>query len=107
VAEPRSRLSASKQKATARNPLKIPNRDHEDADDELDKEPSVDELEIIDLADTEEIPEELRIPKKDNRTKLSAFQCVICMDDVSGLTVTHCGKLLFVMSHLLSYPTAA
>ena len=30
--------------------------------------------------------------KPDTSIKLSAFQCVICMDDVTNLTVTHCGK---------------
>ena len=29
--------------------------------------------------------------KPDNSIKLSSFQCVICMDDVTNLTVTHCG----------------
>jgi hypothetical protein len=51
--------------------------------------------EIIDLADTEKVPEALMGPKKPKaETKLSKFQCVVCMDDTSVLTVTHCG-----MSH--------
>jgi hypothetical protein len=59
--------------------------------DEQREDPD-DELEMIDLADATELPEELRgPPKPDNRVKLSAFQCVICMDDVACLTVTHCG----------------
>ncbi|KAK2050687.1 hypothetical protein LZ31DRAFT_547969 [Colletotrichum somersetense] len=49
--------------------------------------------EVIDLADTNEVPEELKAPKEDKRIKISAFQCVICMDDVTALTVTHCGHL--------------
>ncbi|EFQ24912.1 hypothetical protein CGRA01v4_06831 [Colletotrichum graminicola] len=49
--------------------------------------------EVIDLADTNEVPEDLKAPKDDNRVKISAFQCVICMDDVTALTVTHCGHL--------------
>jgi hypothetical protein len=50
-----------------------------------------DEKEIINLEDTEEVPEWK--PKPDNSVKLSAFQCVICMDDVTDLTVTYCGTL--------------
>ncbi|ODA82560.1 hypothetical protein RJ55_01067 [Drechmeria coniospora] len=53
----------------------------------------VGELATIDLTSTNEVPEELTKPATDNRVKLSAFQCVICMDDVTTLTVTHCGHL--------------
>ncbi|KAI1857884.1 uncharacterized protein JN550_012959 [Neoarthrinium moseri] len=52
-----------------------------------------DDEDILDLTGTNEVPEQLLQPKVDNRVKLSKFQCVICMDDVSGLTVTHCGHL--------------
>ncbi|KAK1987212.1 hypothetical protein LZ30DRAFT_703117 [Colletotrichum cereale] len=48
---------------------------------------------VIDLADANEVPEDLKVPKEDKRVKISAFQCVICMDDVTALTVTHCGHL--------------
>lgn len=47
----------------------------------------------IDLSNADEVPEEFLAPKVDNRVKLGNFQCVICMDDVSALTVTHCGHL--------------
>lgn len=58
-----------------------------------DKDPSGwDNLETIDLTDATEISKDLKEPEEDNRIKLSTFQCVICMDDVSDLTVTHCGK---------------
>ena len=53
----------------------------------------VDDLPAIDLTAATEVPEELKEPIQDNRIKLAAFQCVICMDDVTSLTVTHCGKL--------------
>jgi E3 ubiquitin-protein ligase RNF5 len=50
--------------------------------------------EVVDLVDREEMPPELREEKKPkNYVKLSAFNCVICMDDVTDLTVTHCGHL--------------
>ncbi|KAI0024726.1 hypothetical protein F4780DRAFT_551751 [Xylariomycetidae sp. FL0641] len=48
--------------------------------------------ESIDLSNATGVPEELLKPKKE-KTKLSKFQCVICMDDVAALTVTHCGHL--------------
>ncbi|KAF5251104.1 hypothetical protein FANTH_3767 [Fusarium anthophilum] len=48
---------------------------------------------IIDLTETNEVFEEARKPEKDERVKLAAFQCVICMDDCSNLTVTDCGHL--------------
>ncbi|OLN81623.1 E3 ubiquitin-protein ligase complex slx8-rfp subunit slx8 [Colletotrichum chlorophyti] len=48
---------------------------------------------VIDLAAANEVPEEMLVPKEEKRVKLSAFQCVICMDDVTALTVTHCGHL--------------
>ncbi|RYP87134.1 hypothetical protein DL769_000593 [Monosporascus sp. CRB-8-3] len=46
----------------------------------------------IDLSNVDEVPTELMAPKVDNRVKLGKFQCVICMDDVTALTVTHCGE---------------
>lgn len=61
---------------------------------------------MLDLTSSTEVPAELLQPKVDNRTKLSKFQCSICMDDVAGLTVTHCGEFTFisvlVRSHLLT-----
>ncbi|RYO81250.1 hypothetical protein DL766_000266 [Monosporascus sp. MC13-8B] len=47
----------------------------------------------IDLSNVDEVPTALMAPKVDNRVKLGKFQCVICMDDVTALTVTHCGHL--------------
>ncbi|KAH0495366.1 hypothetical protein TgHK011_008924 [Trichoderma gracile] len=53
----------------------------------------VEEYTTIDLTEATDVPEELKKPEVDKRVKLSAFQCVICMDDVTGLTLTHCGHL--------------
>lgn len=58
------------------------------------------DLATIDLTEVNEVPEELKKPEKDNRIKIAAFQCVICMDDVTTLTVTHCGKFNSHTSHL-------
>ena len=45
-------------------------------------------------ADLEKVMEEKQREKEENGdlVKLSAFQCVICMDDATNLTVTHCGR---------------
>lgn len=51
------------------------------------------DLTTIDLTDATEVPAELRKPIVDNRIKIGAFQCAICMDDVTGLTVTYCGRI--------------
>ncbi|GAB1320191.1 hypothetical protein MFIFM68171_10401 [Madurella fahalii] len=48
---------------------------------------------VVDLVDMDEVPAEIRSQKTKNYVKLSAFNCVICMDDVTDLTVTHCGHL--------------
>ncbi|KAI0140666.1 hypothetical protein BJ166DRAFT_108263 [Pestalotiopsis sp. NC0098] len=48
---------------------------------------------VLDLTGTDELPPELMKPKVDNRTKLSKFNCSICMDNPTDLTVTHCGHL--------------
>ncbi|KAI0442199.1 hypothetical protein F4803DRAFT_382554 [Xylaria telfairii] len=52
-----------------------------------------DGVETIDLCNATEVPAELMAPKVDNRVKIGNFQCVICMDDTTALTVTHCGHL--------------
>ncbi|KAK1831751.1 hypothetical protein QBC39DRAFT_258306 [Podospora conica] len=52
------------------------------------------DLEVIDLVDTDVAPAPPPPPPPPkNEIRLSAFQCVICMDDVTNLTVTHCGHL--------------
>ncbi|KAI0553020.1 hypothetical protein F4679DRAFT_533271 [Xylaria curta] len=53
----------------------------------------LDGSETIDLSNATEVPAELMAPKVDNRVKIGNFQCVICMDDTTALTVTHCGHL--------------
>ncbi|KAL8371108.1 hypothetical protein RB595_001116 [Gaeumannomyces hyphopodioides] len=52
-----------------------------------------DELaDIIDLVD-DDVPPPPPKPKSDNQVKLGNMQCSICMDDMTNLTVTHCGHL--------------
>lgn len=64
--------------------------------DPLEKAESDNESDIIDLRDLSKVPELLlqRQREKAERVKLGSFQCAICMDDATSLTVTHCGMLL-------------
>jgi E3 ubiquitin-protein ligase RNF5 len=54
--------------------------------------------EVVDLVDKDEVPPEILSNSQEEATKnyvkLSAFDCAICMDNVTDLTVTHCGKLI-------------
>lgn len=57
-----------------------------------------DELKMFDLTKDDIRPGELVVPGKpkqkeeeDNRIRLAKFECIICMDNASNLTVTHCG----------------
>lgn len=57
------------------------------------------EYKVIDLVDKDEVPEPEPEPGEEkNAVRLSAFQCVICMDDVTALTVTHCGMSFAIKS---------
>ncbi len=49
-------------------------------------------VEVIDLGDTEDVPDLGVTEVEGNKVHFKGFQCVICMDDTSDLTVTHCGK---------------
>lgn len=61
--------------------------------DPLERAESDNESDIIDLRDLSKVPELLlqRQREKAERVKLGSFQCAICMDDATTLTVTHCG----------------
>lgn len=51
------------------------------------------QADLIDMTadDDDNIPEELQIVPERRSTKLSKFECIICLDTASTLTVTHCG----------------
>ncbi|KAI3399396.1 hypothetical protein diail_7123 [Diaporthe ilicicola] len=52
-------------------------------------------VELLDLTKSEDVvPRHLFQPPKDTSTKLSTFECVICMDAATNLTVTCCGMSL-------------
>lgn len=61
--------------------------------DPLEKAESDTESDVIDLRDLSKVPEMLlqRQKEKAERVKLGSFQCAICMDYATTLTVTHCG----------------
>jgi hypothetical protein len=78
---------------------------------------SLGEVEVVDLADVENesqyrelaAKQQAELIKKQNEdeakrpVKLAAFQCIICMDNPTDLTVTHCGMYPlygFQRSHL-------
>ncbi|KAM0349419.1 hypothetical protein ACHAPU_003828 [Fusarium lateritium] len=55
----------------------------------VDLEAKEEEIDTVDLTETNELPEDLKTPEKDNRIKLAAFQCVICMDDCDIFIARH------------------
>jgi E3 ubiquitin-protein ligase RNF5 len=67
-------------------------------DDDLFGDDAFAGQDVVDLVDEDENGPPIDIAndsqeKNKNYTKLGAFDCVICMDSVKDLTVTHCGKL--------------
>jgi E3 ubiquitin-protein ligase RNF5 len=65
-----------------------------DLDDDLFGDGPFDDQQVVDLVDKDEVPVEIlnSQEQKKNYTRMSTFDCVICMDSVKDLTVTHCGK---------------
>ncbi|EQL02351.1 SLX8 protein [Ophiocordyceps sinensis CO18] len=95
-ASKRRRVSRTGGRLAQPKPLALPMPYDDDlfADEQLPQEADdMSGLTTLDLTEANEVPEELMKPKVDNRVKISAFQCAICMDNVTTLTVTHCGHL--------------
>ncbi|POR38702.1 Helicase-like transcription factor [Tolypocladium paradoxum] len=90
----RRRVTGTGDQLADSKPLALPQPSDDDVfgDNNLD-DADLEELTTIDLTEATEVPEELKKPEVDKRIKISAFQCVICMDDATTLTVTHCGHL--------------
>lgn len=72
-----------------------------DSDDLFESDPfgpAEEEPDMFDLTKDDIRPGDLLLPTKakeeDNRVRLAKFECIICMDSASNLTVTHCGMLL-------------
>ncbi|KAH6850053.1 hypothetical protein B0I37DRAFT_427960 [Chaetomium sp. MPI-CAGE-AT-0009] len=66
-----------------------------DLDDDLFGEGPFNDQGVVDLVDKDEVPAEILNSQEKNKNyiKMSSFDCVICMDSVKDLTVTHCGHL--------------
>lgn len=83
------RPASSKSRRSLRGARSVAIPDSDDVfvvDDEEDSR-------LYDLTKDDRIPEELMAaPKDDNSTRLSSFECIICMDSATNLTVTHCGS---------------
>jgi E3 ubiquitin-protein ligase RNF5 len=73
------------------------NKRKREADDDLFGD--VEDPEVVDLVDKDEVPADIinnsQKEKEKNWVKLGALDCVICMDNATDLTVTHCGKRAF------------
>lgn len=66
--------------------------DENDIDSLFDGDGDSGGVELYDLTKSDDgVPKELFQPVKDNSIKLSTFECVICMDAATNLTVTCCG----------------
>ncbi|KAK3322299.1 hypothetical protein B0H66DRAFT_601763 [Apodospora peruviana] len=92
----RSSRGTTQQEQSASASAKKRKRDELDTEakkDDVFDESADDDVKIVDLVDVDKVPEAILPKKPKNEVKLSAFQCVICMDDVVDLTVTHCGHL--------------
>jgi hypothetical protein len=62
--------------------------------DPVAAEDSGSDSDVIDLRDPTKLTEQLlqRQQEKAGRIRLGQFQCAICMDHATSLTVTHCGS---------------
>lgn len=87
------RPTSSRGRRAVRNahPVVIPDSDDVFADVFSVDDDDDDEHKLFDLTKGDNIPEELITAKEDKSTKLGKFECIICMDSATNLTVTHCG----------------
>ncbi|PFH63239.1 hypothetical protein XA68_15873 [Ophiocordyceps unilateralis] len=76
-------------------PLALPKTSDDDpfVDKVKSHDADVNDQTTIDLTEAETASEDVSTREPDRRVKISAFQCAICMDNVTTLTVTHCGHL--------------
>lgn len=76
-----------------------------DSDDIFAPEDDDGKQELFDMTENDNLPEENKVVKEDTSTKLCKFECIICLDAASNLTVTHCGTspLVFTDFALRAY----
>lgn len=69
--------------------------DDNDLDSLFDGDGDSGGVELYDLTKSDDgVPKDLFQPVKDTSIKLSTFECVICMDAATNLTVTCCGMFI-------------
>lgn len=69
--------------------------DDNDLDSLFDGDGDSGGVELYDLTKSDDgVPKDLFQPVKDSSIKLSTFECVICMDAATNLTVTCCGMFI-------------
>lgn len=69
--------------------------DDNDLDSLFDGDADSGGVELYDLTKSDDgVPKDLFQPVKDSSIKLSTFECVICMDAATNLTVTCCGMFI-------------
>ncbi|KAI0165866.1 hypothetical protein GGR57DRAFT_497333 [Xylariaceae sp. FL1272] len=89
TAQPERKRRASAASPSAGRPRKARRTDDDSPFDDNDDFT----FENIDLTNATEVPEEVRAPIIDKRSKLGHFQCAICLDYATDMTTTHCGHL--------------
>lgn len=85
--------------ATSTNYTPVPavtiESDDNDLDSLFDGDGDSGGVELYDLTNSDDgVPKELFEPVKDSSIRLSSFECVICMDAATNLTVTCCGMCI-------------
>lgn len=66
----------------------------DDPKDDAKDDESKSHTDVIDLATTDEVPKANLSSNEDRRVSFHKFSCAICMDDVTNLTITHCGMYI-------------
>lgn len=101
----RPRSQSGGTSVSSRKPIKprrtVPTVVIPDSDDIFAIEDDDGKQELYDLTENDRLPEEQKVVKEDTSTKLCKFECIICLDAASTLTVTHCGKsptLVFIFA---------
>jgi hypothetical protein len=108
------RLSGVEAQAAAkrRQATSLQEGDRGEGDESNAFEEHIDELDMVNIDDDRKL-EEFRNKQREDQikqqnhekaekpVKLSDFQCIICLDSPTDLTVTHCGELLPVVACLL------
>lgn len=101
-----SHTAARVRKTTRRTPaMKLDSEDPFVIEDEDDTK-----VEMVDMTADDNILDELQNMPERTSTKLGKFECIICLDAASTLTVTHCGIFLRLLlspldEHQLTSPS--